>query len=88
MAHRRGILSKDFDRETKRRKEAAESGVVLEKARAVAKFTKPREKGIGGPNIGKFRSGTLTLNSRDLRSIQGPKMAARGGQKGRGRSMS
>jgi hypothetical protein len=74
LSHRKGISSKASNREEKRRKDAADNGVVLEKAKFVAKATKPREKSIGGPNVGRFKGGTLKLNAKDLRSIQGPRM--------------
>ncbi len=73
LSHRKGISARKADREVSRRKEAAENGVVLEKARFVAKNLKPREKSIAGPKVGSFRSGTLKLTSKDLKSIQGAK---------------
>ena len=84
LSHRRGIASKAAEREGKRRKEAAENGVVLEKANFTLKTGgKRREKGTGGPTVGKFRGGMLKLSSRDVRSIQGPARDRSKGQTGR-----
>ena len=33
---------------------------------------KRRERGVGGPGIGKMQGGTLKLSSRDVKNIQGP----------------
>lgn len=82
IAHRQGIKSKAVGREEKRRKDAAENGVVLERARHAAKDLKRRERSVGGPTVGKFRGGTLQLSGRDLRDIQGPKTRGKG-KKGR-----
>ena len=44
-----------------------------------------RERGIGGPSVGRFRGGVLMLSERDLRSIQGSGgSGGRGGGKNRG----
>lgn len=77
LSHRRGIVSKAADREERRRKDAAENGVVLEKIKKTSRVPRFREKGVGGPAVGRFKGGTLKLNSRDLRSIQGPKQKKR-----------
>ncbi len=82
LAHRKGITAKVVGREGKRRQEAAESGIVLEKAKFATKFSKPREKAIAGPMVGKFKGGTLSLGKQDLRTIQGPKQRGRGGRRG------
>ncbi|KAF2170884.1 hypothetical protein M409DRAFT_18856 [Zasmidium cellare ATCC 36951] len=78
LSHRKGITSKSANREASRRKEAVENGVILEKQKFVAKSTKKRDRGIGGPEIGKFRGGTLKLSSKDVRNIE------RSGGKGKG----
>jgi hypothetical protein len=72
MSHRRGIAKKAVEREGKRRKDAKESGVILEKERKGApKERGPRERGVGGPGVGKFKGGVLTLSKRDIEDIQG-----------------
>ena len=86
MSHRKGIVAKASGREEKRRKEAAENGIVLERFRGGGKTEdrgtatgKRRERGIGGPNVGKFRGGTLSLSKKDVRDIE-----RSGGGRGRG----
>jgi len=78
LAHRKGIKAKATTRETVRRKEAAENGVVLEKAKMAAKSATRRDRGIGAPSVGKFRGGMLKLSSRDVKAISGPKQSDRG----------
>ena len=83
LSHRKGITAKAAGRDSRRRKEAADNGVVLEKARTAIKSAKRRERSVGGPTVGKFTGGTLKLSSRDVRSIEGPKQRVSGGRKGR-----
>jgi hypothetical protein len=72
MSHRRGIVKKTVEREGKRRKDAKESGVILEKERrGVTKEKGKRERGVGGPGVGKFKGGVLTLSKKDIDDIQG-----------------
>ncbi|TAQ83568.1 hypothetical protein B7494_g8107 [Chlorociboria aeruginascens] len=81
MAHRKGILAKQTEKEEKRRKEARENGIVLEKAKMRSKKggEKKRDRGVGGPGVGKFSGGTLRLSKRDVFDIEGPKKSGRGG---------
>lgn len=72
MSHRKGIQGKAARREESRRKEARENGIVLETAVKMKKAEKKRERGVGGPSVGRFRGGTLSLSRRDLASIKGP----------------
>ncbi len=44
LSHRKGILAKAAGREGSRRKEAAENGIVLEKARSAIKSTEAERK--------------------------------------------
>lgn len=85
LSHRKGIAAKSANREATRRKEAAENGVILERAKAVIKPQQQqrRERGVGGPGIGKFRGGTLKLSSNDVKGIQGSGSRKSGGKKGR-----
>jgi len=82
MSHRKGIVAKGKEREGKRRAEAKENGIVLEREK---KDRKPvmgkRERGIGGPSVGKFKGGTLTLSKKDVASIE---RSGGGGGRGRG----
>lgn len=84
FSHKRGIAAKANERETKRRKEAAENGIVLERAKAAVKAAAPRSRDVGSPGIGRFRGGMLKLSSKDVRSIQGDRPARPQGRK-RGR---
>ena len=72
QSHRRGIIAKTTDREDKRRRDAAENGVILERVKGKGQVAKQRQRSIGGPGVGKFKSGTLKLSSKDVRSITGP----------------
>ncbi|KNG52587.1 hypothetical protein TW65_00189 [Stemphylium lycopersici] len=83
MAQRKHMVTKARTTEEKRRAEAREAGIVLEKeSRAPKKVEKKRERGVGGPSIGKFRGGTLSLSKQDVRSITG---GGGGGAKGKGK---
>lgn len=85
-AHRQGIKAKAASKEEKRRREAKENGIILEKPTAkLSKASKGRrERGVGNPSIGKFSGGTLNLGKRDLMAVQGPKRGA--AKRGKGKS--
>ncbi|GAB7343685.1 hypothetical protein MBLNU457_1671t2 [Dothideomycetes sp. NU457] len=87
LAHRKGIARKAGEREERRRREARENGVVLERVvKKDDKGEKRRERGVGGPSVGRMRGGTLVLSQRDVRGIEGPRRGGRGGGRGgRGR---
>lgn len=88
MSHRKGIISKQTEREEKRRREARENGIILEKAKGGIKGQKEarRDRGIGGPGVGKFSGGTLRLSKKDIFDIEGPKKKfALKSSRGRGR---
>lgn len=79
MSHRKGIQGKAASKEEKRRREAKENGIILEKPTFKSKSSgKKRERGIGGPSIGKFAGGTLKLSKGDITSIQGKSMSSKG----------
>ncbi|OJJ48835.1 hypothetical protein ASPZODRAFT_13573 [Penicilliopsis zonata CBS 506.65] len=86
-AHRLGINAKAAMKEDKRRREAKENGIILEKPtfKSNASDAKRRERGVGGPSIGKFAGGALNLSKRDLARVQGPSRRGRGKGKSRGR---
>lgn len=75
MGHRKGIVAKAEQRERKRRSEAKENGIVLEKERFERKQVGKRERGVGGPAVGKFQGGTLKLSKKDVRDIKQTKTA-------------
>ena len=83
LSHRRGIVSKATEREAKRRHEAKENGIILEKAKKL-KITAEvkREKGIGAPAIGKFKGGMLKLSKKDVADIEGFKGSKTGKRRG------
>ncbi|KAF2200844.1 hypothetical protein GQ43DRAFT_481198 [Delitschia confertaspora ATCC 74209] len=88
-SHRIGITEKARQREQKRRTEARENGIILERASGgdsggKGRVMKKREKGVGGPGVGRMRGGTLNLSRRDLADINGPP-DRKGKKKGKGR---
>jgi hypothetical protein len=91
LAHRRGIIAKQSEKEDKRRKEARDNGIILEKAKMGKKpIEGKRDRGVGAPGIGKFSGGTLKLSKKDILSVEGPKGSSssrggRGGARGRGK---
>ncbi|KAI7281328.1 hypothetical protein KC345_g4202 [Hortaea werneckii] len=84
LSHRKGIKAKAANREVARRKDAAENGIILEKAKATKGPERRRERGVGAPSVGKFKGGTLQLSSRDVKSMERPRQA-QGGKKGKRR---
>lgn len=85
-SHRRGIKAKAAAKEEKRRKEAKENGIILEKPAKVNKSSAGRrDRGIGGSSIGKFSGGTLNLSKQDLHVMQGPKGRSEKGKGKKGR---
>jgi hypothetical protein len=85
MSHRMGIIAKQSEKEEKRRREARENGIILEKAKMGAKKDVKRDRGVGAPGVGKFSGGTLRLSRKDIFDIEGPRKIADGGRGGRGR---
>ncbi|KAK7532710.1 hypothetical protein IWX49DRAFT_617913 [Phyllosticta citricarpa] len=85
MSHRKGMASKAKGREQKRRHDARENGIILEKEKREAKTDKRRERGVGGPAVGKFRGGTLNLSRKDVADIVGGGGGKSGGKKGKRR---
>lgn len=83
MAQRKHMIQKAQLTEQKRRADAKEAGIVLERERMVGKVEKEkkRDRGVGGPSIGRFKGGTLSLSKKDVRSITG----GGGGAKGKGK---
>ena len=73
MSHRKGIASKAREREDRRRLEAKENGIILEKAAMQSKTVDRRLRGVGGAAVGQFKGGTLNLGKRDIASIIGKK---------------
>lgn len=88
MAQRKHMVSKAKLGEQKRRHDAREAGIILEKEKRVASAERERrrERGVGGPSVGKFRGGTLTLSKKDVRGITGPPGSKSGKSKKGGKS--
>jgi len=70
MAHRVGMVKKAQTREGKRRTEARDAGIILEREKREKKFGGKRERGVGAPTVGKFRRGMLSLSKGDVRKIE------------------
>lgn len=85
MLHRKGIAASKAQQEGKRRRDAKENGIILEKLVNGAGGRRPpavrRDRGVDAPGIGRFSGGTLKLSRSDLAGMQGP--ARRGGKRGR-----
>jgi len=75
-SHRVGITKRADERETRRRKEAKENGVILERVSTKTTKNVRRQRGVDVPGVGKFSGGTLKLSRRDVASIQGPSASA------------
>lgn len=87
MSHRKGMIAKQTEREEKRRREARENGIILEKAKSIKRSSAGKgDRGIGAPTVGTFSGGTLKLSKKDIFDIEGPKRDtfSRGGRGGRG----
>ncbi|CAG8407295.1 unnamed protein product [Penicillium salamii] len=88
-AHRRGIKAKAATKDEKRRREAKENGIILEKPSKVSKSSNNgrRERGVNGASVGKFSSGTLNLNKQDIERVQSSGRRMLGGR-GKGKPKS
>ncbi|PVI07600.1 hypothetical protein DM02DRAFT_666518 [Periconia macrospinosa] len=89
MSQRKGIAAKAKLREELRRKEAKENGIILEREKkgdgaGKKASAKRRDVGVGGPSVGKFKNGTLTLSRKDVASITRDGGGS-GGRKGKGK---
>ena len=97
IAFRKGMVAKAGQREDKRRTEAKENGIILERfgaksaggggaGAATRGGGKERKRGgvigIGGPDVGTYRGATLRLSKNDIKGIEGS--GKRGGKGGRG----
>jgi hypothetical protein len=72
MSHRKGIQGKKRTMEGKRREQAKENDIVLEKKQRTGFSSGIRERGLDAPGVGKFRGGTLKLSKNDVAGLQGP----------------
>lgn len=87
MAMRKGIETAKKEREERRRKEALENGIVLERKAGGAgpKDRKRRRDGaaVDMPGIGRMKGAELRLSEKDIRSMESGG-GFRGGSRGRG----
>jgi hypothetical protein len=94
IAFRKGMVAKASEREDKRRSEAKENGIILERfgaksaggaGAATRGGGKERKRaiGTGGPDIGTFRGATLRLSKNDIKGMESSS-SKRGGKGGRG----
>lgn len=88
---RKGMMKKSAEKEEKRRTEARENGIILERikgGKASGKERRPqdrRERGVGAPAVGRFEGGTLKISKKDVYEIEGPKKReGKGGRGGKG----
>ncbi|KAG5963024.1 hypothetical protein E4U58_003702 [Claviceps cyperi] len=78
MQMRKGMLAAQQAREVKRRREARENGVILERDVQIRGRDKKRRRGggsgMGGvdrPGVGRMRGAELRISERDVRGIEG-----------------
>ncbi|KAI0862396.1 hypothetical protein F4860DRAFT_473245 [Xylaria cubensis] len=75
MSFRKGIQAAAEGREAKRRREAKENGIVLERPGALSKKVAGKRKGpsraIDAPAVGRMNGGMLRLGKRDIADIEG-----------------
>ncbi|KAI1772439.1 hypothetical protein F4818DRAFT_444262 [Hypoxylon cercidicola] len=90
MAHRKGINAAAEARESKRRREARENGIVLERPSASGggngkgkEMRRKRGGEVGAPAVGRLQNGMLKLSRKDIAEIQGDDR--RGGGRGGGK---
>lgn len=83
MNMRKGIVAAADARETKRRREAKENGVILERETGKKKGRRDRGRDIAvdRPGVGRLRGAELRLSDNDIRGIEGGRDAF--GRRGR-----
>ena len=74
MKLRKGMVARAEAREERRRREARENGIILERP-AAGKKSKARERrreiGVDRPGMGRLRGAELRLNEHDVKKIEG-----------------
>ncbi|EHK41142.1 hypothetical protein TRIATDRAFT_168625, partial [Trichoderma atroviride IMI 206040] len=75
MHMRKGITAAAVEREAKRRREAKESGVILERETGKKQTKRDRRGGGGGggfgPAVGRLKGAELRISERDVKKIEG-----------------
>lgn len=90
MHIRKGMVAAAAGREAKRRREARENGIILERPAAPKPSKKARTGGrhaaLDAPGMGRFRGAELRLDDAAVRGIENSRDAfGRGGRGGRGK---
>lgn len=72
MSMRKGITAAKVAGEAKRRKEAKENGVILEREVGNKKMKKrpQRDDAVDRPGIGRMKGAQLRISERDVKSIE------------------
>ncbi|KAK2591842.1 pre-rRNA processing and 40S ribosomal subunit assembly [Conoideocrella luteorostrata] len=81
MHIRKGIAAAADARETKRRREAKENGIILERETGKKRRERGRDGGLDRPGVGRFKGAELRISERDVRGIEGTRDTF--GRKGR-----
>lgn len=72
MSIRKGIVSAAANREAKRRREAKENGIILERQSGGGKAKRSRPAGdLVRPGIGRLKGAELRLSNKDVQSMEG-----------------
>lgn len=71
MNMRKGIVATAASKEAKRRRQAKENGVILEReVKTDTKRKRPNDMGVDMPGMGKFRGGELRLSASDVKGME------------------
>lgn len=71
MSMRKGIIKSAETKEEKRRREARENGIILErKAPKKGSVKKRGEREVGLPSVGRMRGAELRISAREIRAIE------------------
>ena len=72
MGMRKGIVAAAGARETKRRREAKENGVILERETGKKKGReRSKDSGVDRPGIGRMKGAELRLSDHNIRRVEG-----------------
>ncbi len=76
MNMRKGMVAAAGAREAKRRREAKENGVILERSASGGSGSgkgkkNSRDRGVGGPAVGRMKGAQLRISERDVKTIEG-----------------
>jgi hypothetical protein len=73
MNMRKGIVAAADAREAKRRREAKENGVILERETGKKKGRRDRGRdfAVDRPGVGRLKGAELRLSDKDIKSIEG-----------------